>query len=764
MTISSQNRKAGPYAGSDSQISYPFDFKVFKALDLLVVCQNISTGVEDVMTLVTDYTVTLNANQNSNPGGTVHPVTPVGIRCRLTISSDLPYLQPDVLTNQGGFYPLVISNALDRLTIFIQQLWDNINRSMKFPISDAASNYTLPGQEQRKGKFLFFDPKTGAPTVTDTLVNTFSVVPSSKQTVYRFVASAGQVIFTGTDTNANILAYTPGKVEVYVNGLRQDQTQFTAVNGTSAVLVNPSAAADKVVVVAFGTFYLSDIGAVDVDYRAQTLGGVMRTVASRLNDDALSVKDHGAIGTNNPANIVIDTLAIASALATGRNVRLPEGIYYTSETVNVGYGQRLFGAGRGKTVLVYTGVGDCVYLGGPGNTTLIYDCECSDMTIVATGRAATMNGVRLDNAVYFLLSDLGIYGSGSPNSTNSADRILYGSGVLATNNSIIGEVRRVSCRVWEKGRYYKCLSTNSSAWSAAIVDGQGELATNTWGMWIGDPTVPFESSAGITISDLSFQGNYSAGIVLNSGSSIRIHNNYFEGNGSHDVVVGNISSAPPPICASVAYNLMASEGIGPNPYGLPTDYITKIRVINGSFTSIHNNNCSISTAIPLISVDAAAIETRITENRLNSLAPVNARILDNSTSTITRDNSPEAPRVGIGSFVRGLASASGNVSVTGLGFRPTNIEFICAVNASNERSVGHAGLTISGYANRCLTTDFSGANFSSTDCLRIIRSSPGNEQKAVLATMDKDGFTLAWTKVGSPPGVNEMVVNYWAFR
>jgi hypothetical protein len=46
-------------------------------------------------------------------------------------------LQAVDLTNQGGFYPNVINNALDRLTIFAQQLNDAAERAVKVPISSS---------------------------------------------------------------------------------------------------------------------------------------------------------------------------------------------------------------------------------------------------------------------------------------------------------------------------------------------------------------------------------------------------------------------------------------------------------------------------------------------------------------------------------------------------------------------------------------------------------------------------------------------------
>lgn len=112
MTISSQTRKAGPFVGSGSTGPYSFAFKVFQASDLLVVKLDVATNVETTLTLTTDYTVSLNADQNSNPGGTITLVSALAVGKKMVISSQVPYLQETDLTNQGGFYPEVITDAL----------------------------------------------------------------------------------------------------------------------------------------------------------------------------------------------------------------------------------------------------------------------------------------------------------------------------------------------------------------------------------------------------------------------------------------------------------------------------------------------------------------------------------------------------------------------------------------------------------------------------------------------------------------------------
>ncbi len=151
MTISSTTRRAGPFAGNGVTIAFPFTFKVFATSDLVVTLTVVATGIES--TLVLDdpagYTVTLNPDQNANPGGTVNynpSGTPMAATHELTLTSNVLELQTLDLTNGGGFFPSSISAALDRAVILIQQVSEKVNRSLTIPVSSTAST-ALPAPE-----------------------------------------------------------------------------------------------------------------------------------------------------------------------------------------------------------------------------------------------------------------------------------------------------------------------------------------------------------------------------------------------------------------------------------------------------------------------------------------------------------------------------------------------------------------------------------------------------------------------------------------
>jgi hypothetical protein len=177
MTINSETRVAGPFEGNDSTVIFPFTFKVFNSDELYVVLT--IDGVETVLAWEVDYAVTLNPDQNAAPGGTVTLADALATGSTLTLTSDLEALQPLDLTNQGGFYPRVINNAFDRVTILIQQLKAVVSRTLKFPLSDGPVS-DLPGRDARAGRVLAFDPDTAEPVAGPTIYEVETVAATNE--------------------------------------------------------------------------------------------------------------------------------------------------------------------------------------------------------------------------------------------------------------------------------------------------------------------------------------------------------------------------------------------------------------------------------------------------------------------------------------------------------------------------------------------------------------------------------------------------------
>lgn len=74
---------------------------------------------------------------------------------------------------------------------------------------------------------------------------------------FKFTATASQTAFTGTDANGATLAYDAGYIDVYLNGVHLDPSDYTATDGSTITLAAGAAAGDELYVVAFGTFTLA---------------------------------------------------------------------------------------------------------------------------------------------------------------------------------------------------------------------------------------------------------------------------------------------------------------------------------------------------------------------------------------------------------------------------------------------------------------------------------------------------------------------------
>lgn len=111
----------------------------------------------------------------------------------------------------------------------------------------------------------------------------------------------------------------------------------------------------------------------------------------------------------------------------------------------------------------------------------------------------------------------------------------------------------------------------------------------------------------------------------------------------------------------------------------------------------------------------------------------------------------------IGSFTRDTTAASGTVAYTGVGFKPTSILFLAIIDGTNAMSVGIDDATTSAGIFYNVTT------FGESGLKAIFLAvSGGNNQNAKISSFDSDGFSLDWTKNGTPTGTGS--IYYLAMR
>lgn len=156
------------YTANGSTTAFSFPYKFNTNSDLVVTETNLSTGVDTVKTLTTDYTVSGAGNAG---GGTVtFVVAPVNGR-RITIERVVALTQETDYQPDDDFPAEVHEAALDKLTMIAQQLNAASARTLKAPVADSITLGTLPVDTLRANKALVFDATGQVGVSTDNYVN-----------------------------------------------------------------------------------------------------------------------------------------------------------------------------------------------------------------------------------------------------------------------------------------------------------------------------------------------------------------------------------------------------------------------------------------------------------------------------------------------------------------------------------------------------------------------------------------------------------------
>lgn len=146
MAVDSTERRV-VYAGNGKTTAFPFAFKVFADTDVSVLVGKPDGSEASVELKVnSDYTVVLNADQSTTPGGTVTVKVAPAEGYNLAVVSAVPYTQPMVLTPYGGFNPETLNDNSDLQCIQIQQIVERLNRAITTDPTDELT----PGELKQK--------------------------------------------------------------------------------------------------------------------------------------------------------------------------------------------------------------------------------------------------------------------------------------------------------------------------------------------------------------------------------------------------------------------------------------------------------------------------------------------------------------------------------------------------------------------------------------------------------------------------------------
>lgn len=141
MTVSVDLRRSDLYKGDGSVKEFSFPFKVFSA-DQLLVYRSVSETVDEVVSSE-EYSVELNADQETTAGGKVIFTTAPANGVALRIVSNVDYLQESEIRNQAAFYPKTLNDVHDKLTMMCQQLLEQVERCVIVPVTSSTTREEL---------------------------------------------------------------------------------------------------------------------------------------------------------------------------------------------------------------------------------------------------------------------------------------------------------------------------------------------------------------------------------------------------------------------------------------------------------------------------------------------------------------------------------------------------------------------------------------------------------------------------------------------
>lgn len=347
MTISSTTTKNGPYVGNSAATSFSFTFKVFTKTEITVT--KTTSDVDSVLTLDSDYSVSLNSDQNNNPGGTItYPITgsPMTADSSLVISRNVAFTQGTDLLNAGNWNPDSVENMADKAMMAAQQLSEQLGRCLSIPIvSSDGVDTSLPAPQANK--FFAWNSLANALVPYDVSDLTGSYTAT---TIDTFV---GGTDYTAGTTDELTLSVDPGdeaNLLVTFDGLVQHQSTFTQSLG---VITFDAAIPVGTLEVQVKIGKTAPLGVTTTNLVThQPAGLVSRTVESKLSE-IVTPEDYGAVGDG----VTIDTDALQDMLTNVSDgaVILVTGTYLTDHLKMIGKSDITFlGKGTLKTIPTLT--------------------------------------------------------------------------------------------------------------------------------------------------------------------------------------------------------------------------------------------------------------------------------------------------------------------------------------------------------------------------------------------------------------------------
>jgi hypothetical protein len=363
---------------------YAFTFEILDQTDIAVYKGS------TLLTLTTDYTVTINLNGT----GSVTLVATAGSD-NITIVGAKNIQRTSDFTTGGDLFADTLNDELDNQTIFIQQVAETAERGLKAPVVDPTDiNMTLPSKTARAGTFLAFDSPSGNP-IAGPEIASVGTVTQNIANINTVAADIANVNTTATNiTNVNTVAGISANVTT-VAGISANVTSVAGnssnINTVAGSISNVNTTATNIASV---NTVASEIGAgQDVTVVAADLTG-----ADNIGIVAGSITDINALG---PIAADIATVAgidsdVTAVAADATDIGTVAGNITNVNTVAGVSGNVTTVAGISANVTTVAGISSNVttVAGISANVTTVAGIS-ANVTSVA-GNATNINAVATD--------------------------------------------------------------------------------------------------------------------------------------------------------------------------------------------------------------------------------------------------------------------------------------------------------------------------------------------------------------------------------